>query len=220
MYARVLRVGARGRRPACSASAPRAVGLARLLAVRAVSCPLGVRAVSFARRVVSKPAPRATRLPSAALRAARLPSAAPRADRSPSVELVFSCLFACWCPGAAARPLAVRAASFARRVVSKPGQALPPPPGTRAKPFGSFGVLHSGSSVFSLVANGVVLLNGCNAPSQVSGFSFCPRLGRIVRRGEPATERVHRPATASSLGATRRGLCLPSQLRFPLAFGR
>ena len=140
--------------------------------------PLGVRAVSFARRVVSKPA----------LRAARLPSAAPRADRSPSVELVFSCLFACWCPGAAARPLAVRAASFARRVVSKPGQALPPPPGTRAKPFGSFGVLHSGSSVFSLVANGVVLLNGCNAPSQVSGFSFCPRLGRIVRRGEPATE--------------------------------
>ena len=34
------------------------------------------------------------------------------------------------CPWAAARPLAVRAASFARRVVSKPGQALPPPTGT------------------------------------------------------------------------------------------
>ena len=35
-------------------------------------------------------------------------------------------------PWAAARPLAVRAASFARRVVSKPGQALPPPTGTAA----------------------------------------------------------------------------------------
>ena len=148
----------------------------------AAARPLAVRAASFARRVVSKPALRAARLPSAALRAAR------SVCRSLSEGLVFSCLFACWCLGAAARPLAVRAASFARRVVSKPGQALPPPPGTRAKPFGSFGVLHSGSSVFSLVANGVVLLNGCNAPSQAYGFSFCPRLGRIVRRGEPATE--------------------------------
>ena len=33
------------------------------------------------------------------------------------------------CPWAAARPLAVRAASFARRVVSNPGQAPPPPMG-------------------------------------------------------------------------------------------
>ena len=41
------------------------------------------------------------------------------------------------CPWAAARPLAVRAASFARRVVSKPGQALPPPTGTAAWPSGS-----------------------------------------------------------------------------------
>ena len=199
LYARVLRVGAWGRRPARSA---------RPLGVRAASCLLGVCAASFARRVVSKPAPRATRLPSAALRAARLPSAALRAarlpsaalraarlpsaalraDRSPSVELVFSCLSACWCPGAAARPLAVRAASFARRVVSKPGQALPPPPGTRA---------NTGAWLLAL-----------------------SRPGRVVRRGEPTTERVHRPATASSLGATRRGLCLPSQLRFPLAFGR
>jgi len=37
----------------------------------------------------------------------------------------------------AARPLAVRAASFARCVVSKPGQALPPPTGTAAWPSGS-----------------------------------------------------------------------------------
>ena len=33
----------------------------------------------------------------------------------------------CVCPWAAARPRAVRAASFARRVASKPGQAPPPP---------------------------------------------------------------------------------------------
>ena len=38
------------------------------------------------------------------------------------------------CPWAATRPLAVRAASFARRVVSKPGQAPPPPTGTAAWP--------------------------------------------------------------------------------------
>ena len=38
------------------------------------------------------------------------------------------------CPWAAARPRAVRAASFARRVVSKPGQAPPPPTGTAAWP--------------------------------------------------------------------------------------
>ena len=38
------------------------------------------------------------------------------------------------CPWAAARPRAVRAASFARRVVSKPSQALPPPTGTTTRP--------------------------------------------------------------------------------------
>ena len=37
-------------------------------------------------------------------------------------------------PWAAARPLAVRAASCARRVGSKPGQAPPPPTGTAAWP--------------------------------------------------------------------------------------
>ena len=61
----------------------------------------------------------------------------------------FCCLLRCWCSGrrwcavgpgcwlcpwAAARPRAVRAASFARRVASKPGQAPPPPTGTAARP--------------------------------------------------------------------------------------
>ena len=49
----------------------------------------------------------------------------------------------CVCPWAAARPLAVRAASFARRVVSKPGQAPPPPTGTAARPSGPPGALHT-----------------------------------------------------------------------------
>ena len=45
--------------------------------------------------------------------------------------LVSVCLV---CPWAAARPLAVRAASFARRVVSKPGQAQPPPTDIAVRP--------------------------------------------------------------------------------------
>ena len=50
---------------------------------------------------------------------------APRVFRAPEGLAVGpGC---CVCPWAAARPRAVRAASFARRVVSKPGQALPPP---------------------------------------------------------------------------------------------
>ena len=50
----------------------------------------------------------------------------------------------CWlCPWAAARPRAVRAASFARRVASKPGQAPPPPTGTAARPSGPSGALHT-----------------------------------------------------------------------------
>ena len=50
-------------------------------------------------------------------------------------------------PWAAARPLAVRAASFARRVGSKPGQAPPPPTGTAARPSGYSGALHTGGVV-------------------------------------------------------------------------
>ena len=52
----------------------------------------------------------------------------------------------CVCPWAAARPLTVRAASFARRVVSKPGQAPPPPTGAAARPSGPSGALHTGGA--------------------------------------------------------------------------
>ena len=54
----------------------------------------------------------------------------------------------CWlCPWAATRPLAVRAASFARRVVSKPGQAPPSPTSTAARPSGPSGALHTSGAV-------------------------------------------------------------------------
>ena len=106
----------------------------------------------------------------------------------PSAELVFSCLSACWCLGAAARPLAVRAASFARRVVSKPGQALPPPPGTIAKPCGSFGVLHSGSSVFLLVTDGAAhpISRHCTLSDRVQ----CSLTGAMLPNGCMASHLV------------------------------
>ena len=49
----------------------------------------------------------------------------------------------CVCRWAAARPRAVCAASFARRVAAKPGQASPPATGTAAWLFGPSGALHS-----------------------------------------------------------------------------
>ena len=69
---------------------------------------------------------------------------APRVFRAP---YVLSCGPGCSvCPWAAARPRAVRAASFARRVASKPGQAPPPPTGTAAWPSGPSGALHTGGA--------------------------------------------------------------------------
>ena len=65
---------------------------------------------------------------------------APRVFRAPRVLCGPG---RCVCRWAAARPRAVRAASFARRVVSKPGQSLPPPTGTAAGPSGA---LHASGS--------------------------------------------------------------------------
>ena len=60
----------------------------------------------------------------------------------------------CVCRWAAARPRAVRAASFARRVASKPGQAPPPPTGTAAAPSGA---LHTSGALSLTCGRGVVL---------------------------------------------------------------
>ena len=60
------------------------------------------------------------------------------------------------CPWAAARLLAVRAASFARRVGSLSGQALPPPTGIAAWPSGS---LRTGAGgVFRVIGHYVLVL--------------------------------------------------------------
>ena len=69
------------------------------------------------------------------------------------------------CRWAAARPRAVRAASFARRVVSKPGQAPPPPTGTAAGPSGA---LHTGGAC------------GSGVPGQALQASRRPPIGRGV----------------------------------------
>ena len=74
------------------------------------------------------------------------------------------------CPWAAARPLAVRAASFARRVVSKPGQAPPPPTGTAAWPSCA---LHTGGAVLLCVAERVVSKPG-QAPPPSAGTAAWP----------------------------------------------
>ena len=81
---------------------------------------------------------------------------APRVFRAPSDPAVGPGYLAC--PWAAARLRAVRAASFARRVVSKPGQAPPPPTGTAARPSGPSGALHTS------VALRVVLRSGQASP--------------------------------------------------------
>ena len=73
-------------------------------------------------------------------------------------------------PWAAARPRAVRAASFARRVVSKPGQAPPPPTGAAARPINPSGALHT-----------------CGAGSLMCGLAR-----RLKARPGPATAHLFR----------------------------
>ena len=69
---------------------------------------------------------------------------APLVFRAPEGPAVGPGCFVC--PWAAARPRDIRAASFARRVVSKPGQAPPPPTGTAARPSGPSDALHTGGA--------------------------------------------------------------------------
>ena len=84
---------------------------------------------------------------------------------------VLSCGLGCFmCPWAAARPRVVRAASFARRVVSKPGQAPPPPTGTAAGPSGA---LHTSGTLCA----GVCLYVGSKpgqAPPPPTGTAVDP----------------------------------------------
>ena len=70
------------------------------------------------------------------------------------------------CPWAAARPRAVRAASFARRVASKPGQAPPPPTGTAAAPSGALRTSGAGA----LMCGSVRRLDARPGPAAVHQF--------------------------------------------------
>ena len=80
------------------------------------------------------------------------------------------------CPWAAARPLAVRAASFARRLDSKPGQALPPPAGTAARPRRPRGGLQSGGAG--------------NDPAGPRPLPRAPQSGPAVRPRRPRDDRL------------------------------
>ena len=82
--------------------------------------------------------------------------------RAPSGPAVGS--GCCVCPWAAARPRVVRAASFARRVASKPGQAPPPPTGTAADPSGA---LHTSGAWSLIVARRVVSKPGQAPPPPI-----------------------------------------------------
>ena len=66
------------------------------------------------------------------------------------------------CPWAAARPLAVRAASFARRVGSKPGQASPRPRAPQPGP----GLLYVAQRWLSIINF------ACNSPVACSNIEF------------------------------------------------
>ena len=89
------------------------------------------------------------------------------------------------CPWAAARPRAVRAASFARRVVSKPGQAPPPPTGTAARPSSPSGALHT-SGAGSLFGSTARRLEAQPGPAGHATTS-----NRAVRSSNPCPTATH-----------------------------
>ncbi len=100
--------------------------------------------------------------------------------------MVSACLV---CPWAAARPLAVRAASFARRVVSKPGQAPPPPTDIAAGPAG----LAAASDQAALI---LFRLDSAAAHGHRSG-SRRPRSGLRSGGADPVSVRLsRRPRTS------------------------
>ena len=112
----------------------------------------------------------------------------------------------CWlCPWAAARPRAVRAASFARRVASKPGQAPPPPTGTAARPSGPSGALHT-SGAWSLMHGSVHRLEVRPGPAAAHRHR-----GRSLRRPSHQWGLV---ADVARCVVSKPGRALPSPINF------
>ena len=101
-------------------------------------------------------------------------------------------------PWAAARPRAVRAASFARRVVSKPGQAPPPPTGTAAWPSGPSDALHTGGACVAV----------CGGASHRSPARPCRRPW-VLQVGYPDPPALSMPAVLPGFAIDRiaRGYC-------------
>ena len=97
-------------------------------------------------------------------------------------------------PWAAVRPLAVRAASFARRVVSKPGQAPPPPTGTAARSSGLSGALHtSGACCAADDSPRLEARPGPAAADQHRGLAPPPPTGTLAGPTAPLTPRPGPP---------------------------
>ena len=114
----------------------------------------------------------------------------------------------CVCRWAAARPRAVRAASLARRVVSKPGQAPPPPTGTAADPSGA---LHTGGAWCTNVWFGAsprCPARPCRrppAPWQIPPAPSTPVGPGVLRTGLARCLAI-RPGPASAQGCRRQAL--------------
>ena len=96
----------------------------------------------------------------------------------------------CVCRWAAARPRAVRAASFARRVVSKPGQAPPPPTGTVARPCSP-----------RCQASGFCGGRQSGGPALLSPGLVPLRLRGLRRSLRPGVQPGPRPSQRASIGA-------------------
>ena len=122
------------------------------------------------------------------------------------------------CPWAAARPRAVRAASFARRVASKPGQAPPPPTGTAARPSGPSGTLHtSGACCAGDDSPRLEARPGPAAADQHRGLALPPPTGTApwpCRRPRVAANRPSGPSGALHTGGTC-GSGVPGQDQSP-----
>ena len=116
-------------------------------------------------------------------------------------------------PWAAARPRAVRAASFARRVASKPGQAQPPPTGTAARPASRrFRVCSCDWVCCTRSVSSASLLIGCTAPQRVqrpvtgaAPLALLFRPGCFVRPWAAARPRAVRAASFARRVASKPG---------------
>ena len=131
------------------------------------------------------------------------------------------------CPWAAARPRAVRAASFARRVASKPGQAPPPPTGTAVRPLCQPAISHAiPLSVFQMLKSNrwysavferaSIRVVGELHAKFVWGWVMPPPTGTAARpSGPPLPGALHTCGARSLMGSALEGLRLRARKSSP-----